>query len=41
VVFDGGRVVQRGTHARLVAQEGVYARLHASWAAGGTTVRSA
>ncbi len=34
VVFDAGRVVQRGPHAALVQQEGsVYARLHASWSA--------
>ena len=34
VVFDAGRIVQRGTHARLVRAEGVYAGLHASWASG-------
>lgn len=34
VVVDKGRVVQRGPHAVLVAQEGsVYAGLHASWMA--------
>ena len=39
IVFDRGRVVQRGPHAALVAQRdadgepGVYARLHASWVA--------
>lgn len=33
VVVDGGRVVQRGPHAVLVAEEGVYARMHASWVA--------
>ena len=39
LVFDRGRVVQRGSHAELVGQEvapgepHVYARLHASWAA--------
>ena len=39
VVFDRGRVVQRGAHAELVGQQtpegvpGVYARLHASWVA--------
>ncbi|GAA4218900.1 ABC transporter ATP-binding protein [Actinocatenispora rupis] len=32
LVFDKGRIVQRGPHATLVAQPGsVYARLHASW----------
>jgi ATP-binding cassette, subfamily B, bacterial len=33
VVVDRGRVVQRGPHAALVRQEGVYAGLHASWVA--------
>ena len=39
IVFDRGRVVQRGSHAALVTQHtpagepGVYARLHASWVA--------
>jgi ATP-binding cassette subfamily B protein len=31
LVVDGGRVVQRGTHADLVDADGPYARLHASW----------
>ncbi|MBB6343935.1 ABC transporter ATP-binding protein [Nonomuraea muscovyensis] len=31
LVFDGGRLVQRGPHAELVRQPGVYADLHASW----------
>ncbi|MDR8409553.1 ABC transporter ATP-binding protein/permease [Nonomuraea sp. 3-1Str] len=32
LVFDGGRLVQRGPHDELVRQEdGVYAALHASW----------
>jgi ATP-binding cassette, subfamily B, bacterial len=31
LVVDGGRVVQRGTHAELVNAEGPYALLHASW----------
>jgi len=35
IVVDAGRIVQRGTHADLVAVPGVYARLHASWAARG------
>jgi ABC-type multidrug transport system fused ATPase/permease subunit len=35
LVFDAGRLVQRGPHARLVGEEGsIYAGLHASWAAG-------
>jgi ABC-type multidrug transport system fused ATPase/permease subunit len=33
LVVDRGRVVQRGPHAALVAEGGVYGRLHASWAA--------
>jgi ATP-binding cassette subfamily B protein len=33
IVFDQGRVVQRGSHAALVAEGGVYGRLHASWVA--------
>ncbi|MDQ6686453.1 MAG: ABC transporter ATP-binding protein/permease [Actinomycetota bacterium] len=33
IVFDKGRVVQRGPHRRLAEQGGVYGRLHASWAA--------
>jgi ATP-binding cassette subfamily B protein len=33
VVVDKGRIVQRGTHAALVSQGGVYGRLHASWVA--------
>ncbi|GLU45932.1 ABC transporter ATP-binding protein [Nocardiopsis ansamitocini] len=31
LVFDAGRVVQRGSHAELVVRPGVYADLHASW----------
>lgn len=38
LVFDAGRVVQRGPHRELVAQDGVYARLHASWIAGSARV---
>jgi ATP-binding cassette subfamily B protein len=34
LVFDAGRLVERGRHAELVDQGGVYARLHADWAAG-------
>ncbi|MGO4256250.1 ABC transporter ATP-binding protein [Marmoricola sp. RAF53] len=33
IVFDQGRVVQRGTHAALVQEGGVYGRLHSSWVA--------
>ncbi|GIH94968.1 ABC transporter ATP-binding protein [Planobispora siamensis] len=31
LVFEHGRIVQRGPHAELVAEPGVYADLHASW----------
>ena len=31
VVFDGGRIVQQGTHQELVAVDGVYRALHDSW----------
>jgi ATP-binding cassette, subfamily B, bacterial len=34
LVFDQGRLVQRGHHLELVSQEGVYAELHRSWVAG-------
>jgi putative ABC transport system ATP-binding protein len=34
LVFDDGRLVQRGRHGELVTAEGPYARLHASWSAG-------
>jgi ATP-binding cassette, subfamily B, bacterial len=33
LVFDAGRVVERGRHRDLVAAGGAYARLHSSWAA--------
>jgi ABC-type multidrug transport system fused ATPase/permease subunit len=33
VVVDKGRIVQRGPHPSLVAEGGVYGRLHASWVA--------
>ncbi|MER6947806.1 ABC transporter ATP-binding protein [Nonomuraea sp. NPDC000554] len=31
LVFDAGRLVQRGPHTELVEEPGVYADLHASW----------
>ncbi len=33
LVFDDGALVERGPHTGLVADGGVYARLHASWVA--------
>jgi ATP-binding cassette subfamily B protein len=33
LVFDQGRLVERGPHADLVGAGGVYTRLHASWTA--------
>jgi ATP-binding cassette, subfamily B, bacterial len=36
LVFDQGRIVQDGSHAELVAQGGVYGRLHDSWRRGTT-----
>ncbi|WP_084956566.1 ABC transporter ATP-binding protein [Thermoactinospora rubra] len=37
LVFDAGRLVQRGPHAELVRQDGVYADLHASWVSAART----
>jgi putative ABC transport system ATP-binding protein len=34
LVFDRGRLVQRGHHRELVAAGGVYGQLHASWTRG-------
>jgi putative ABC transport system ATP-binding protein len=34
LVFDRGRLVQRGPHRELLAEGGVYGRLHADWSAG-------
>jgi putative ABC transport system ATP-binding protein len=33
IVFDKGRIVQRGPHAALAAEPGTYRELYASWAA--------
>ncbi len=33
LVFDAGRLVEDGTHTELVAADGVYSRLYASWVA--------
>ena len=33
LVFDAGRLVERGPHDELIAKGGVYAGLHADWAA--------
>ncbi|MBT8212728.1 MAG: ABC transporter ATP-binding protein/permease [Acidimicrobiia bacterium] len=38
IVFDGGRVVEHGSHQSLVAAGGVYAALHADWSAGTTVI---
>ena len=34
LVFDRGRIVQRGAHAELLAEGEVYGRLHESWVRG-------
>jgi putative ABC transport system ATP-binding protein len=38
LVFDRGRLAERGHHRDLIAQGGVYASLHHDWAAGTKTV---
>jgi ABC-type multidrug transport system fused ATPase/permease subunit len=38
LVFDRGRLVEKGTHRELIAAGGVYAGLYADWAAGTTVV---
>lgn len=38
LVFDSGRLVERGTHQDLVAGGGVYAALYEDWVSGTTTV---
>ncbi len=38
LVVEGGEVVQRGTHAELLAEGGTYGRLHAAWDAQRTAV---
>jgi putative ABC transport system ATP-binding protein len=37
LVFDGGRLVERGSHRDLVEAGGPYSRLHADWMAGTRT----
>lgn len=38
LVFDQGRLVERGRHRDLLASDGVYAGLHSDWAAGTKSV---
>jgi putative ABC transport system ATP-binding protein len=37
LVFDRGRLVERGRHGDLLVANGVYAGLHADWSAGTST----
>ena len=37
LVFDAGRLAERGIHDELTQRDGVYARLHADWAASAGT----
>jgi subfamily B ATP-binding cassette protein MsbA len=37
LVMDQGRIVERGTHAELLSQNGYYARLHNSQVEKGAT----
>ena len=39
LVFEAGALVQDGTHASLVAADGVYARLHRAWKVSGPPAR--
>jgi len=38
LVFDRGRLVERGHHRDLLAMDGVYAALYADWATGTKTI---
>jgi putative ABC transport system ATP-binding protein len=40
LVFDAGRLVEDGHHSQLVTRNGVYARLHRSWARGTSSAAS-
>jgi ATP-binding cassette, subfamily B, bacterial len=40
LVFDRGRIVERGPHAQLVTAGGVYGGLHADWTAGASGGRA-